>query len=41
MARFQQRIMKHERTVLASVERLGELHDGRGPWKRSLHLTLQ
>jgi hypothetical protein len=31
VARFEQGIVKGEGAVLASVERLGELHDGRGP----------
>jgi hypothetical protein len=31
VARFEQRIMKGEAAVLAVVERLGKLHDGRGP----------
>ena len=31
VTRFEQGIVKGEGAVLASVERLGELHDGRGP----------
>jgi hypothetical protein len=31
VARFEQGIVQGEGTVLAGVERFGELHDGRGP----------
>jgi hypothetical protein len=31
VARFEQRVVKGEGAVLAGLERLGELHDRRGP----------
>jgi hypothetical protein len=34
VARFEQGIVKGEGTVLAGIERLGELHAGRGPVRR-------
>jgi hypothetical protein len=35
---FEQGVVKGEAAILAGVERLGELHDGRGPFARGLQL---